>query len=381
MDFAFVPNKALDDFNQKIFETLQLRPNTTMVKRADAKNVEELINFLNDDPSVSRPIGNILIGSHAADKGWISVQFTGRAINGSFQTRTEYSTLEFAETNSIGRIKPATVQLPSTIFIKGCVIGQAKPFVEKLKAVFGGQVNIHAPVFFERLAYLKKTGYVESFAYDFVVTSLKPFKDRSAIISAFQARTPKFQFLDGTDVPDKMWKTWLPPKTDRKTTDDHTPSKIPVKLVPPIKLNAKEEWGSHEGEDPHGFTHRQDTLVFSVKNWTGTLPAATDIPGKIAFLKPLMAADPLYAHPKFPMHMRWEFKTLDDFLAGFNWELSAVPKGLNAVGTRFFVRILVPVCEPSSTNNLKYNFYPEAGAIAPAHNGIPDNDARFFFIV
>jgi len=383
MDYAFVPNKGLDAFNRKIYDTLKLRPNTTMVERADAKTVEELITYLNDDSSVTRPISNILIGSHAADRGWISIQFTSRVINGIINNKTEYPTLEFADSNSIARIKPATVQLPATIHIKGCLIGQARPFVDKLKAVFGGQVNIHAPLFFERLVYLDKSGYVESFAYDFSLTSLTPLKDRNDIISAFQTRTPKFQFLDGTDVPDKMWKIWLPRTTALKT-GGYTPSKIKVKLVPPVKRTSTTEWGSLAGEDEMGFTHRLETHHFNDKNWTGTLPATTNTAGKIALLKPLIAADPLYdiTKTKFPLYMRWEFSNLDDFLAGFNWELSAVhPKGLNATGTRFFVRILVPICEPSSTNNLRYNFYPEAGALAAAHNNIPDNDPKFYYIV
>jgi hypothetical protein len=383
MDYAFVPNKGLDAFNRKIYETLKLRPNTTMVERASAATVEDLITFLNDDSSVSRPISNILIGSHAADRGWISIPFTSKAINGIIKAITEYSTLEFADTNSIARIKPATVATPAIIQIKGCLIGQAKPFVDKLKTVFGGQVTIHAPLFVERLVYLDKSGYVESFAHDFSITSLTPLKTRKDIISAFQARTPKFQFLDGTNVPDKMWKTWLPATTTLKT-GGYTETKIKVKLVPAVKISASKEWGALEGKDEMGFTHRLETHNFGDKNWTGTLPAATDTAGKIALLKPLLAADPLYdiTKTKFPLYMRWEFSNLDDFLAGFNWELTALPtKGLNATGTRFFVRILVPICEPSSTTNLRYNFYPEAGASAPAHNTVPDNDPKFYLIV
>jgi hypothetical protein len=382
MDYAFVPNKGVDDFNRKIYAMLKLRPNTTMVERANATTVEDLITYLNNDTSVSRPIGNILIGSHAADKGWITIPFTGTPINGIVHSRTEYSTLEFADTNSIARIKPATVQTSAIIHIKGCVIGQAKPFVDKLKKVFGGQVTIHAPLFFESLIYLDKAGYVESFAYDFSITSLTALKTRNDIISAFKRRNPKFKFLDGTDVPDEMWKKWLPDKTPLQ--QGFTPSKFKVKLVPPIKLNATQEMGALNTTNAMGFTHRVDTENFSDKNWTGTLPAQTDTAGKIALLKPLMAADPLYDISKtnFPVYMKWESKNVDDFLAGFNWELSAVtPKGLNATGTRFFVRILVPICEPSSSTNLRYNFYPETGAVAPAHNTVPDNDPKFYYIV
>src|SRR5436190_2484197 len=191
MDYGFVPNKGLDDFNRKIYEAIKLRPNTIMVERSDAKTIEELIKYLNDDASVTRPITNILIGSHASDQGWLVIRFTDQQINGLYDTRTEYTTLEFADTNSIARIKAATVQLPATIHIKGCTVGQAKPFVDKMKAVFGGQVNIHAPLFFENLVYLDKVGYVESFAYDFTLRTVVPLKKRTDIITALQNRNPK----------------------------------------------------------------------------------------------------------------------------------------------------------------------------------------------
>lgn len=379
MDFGYCP--GITAFDKKIAGMFEVRANTKLIKIKHAKNVDEFIEFLDTDTTiVTRPVQDILLGAHGTAKGQLSVTFTDKVIQGIIRSKTPYLVLEFAEAQGLGKLEPATIKTDSNFHIKGCTIGQSKPYVDKLKKVLGVNITITAPKLFQQIAFIDKVGYVEGLGHDFFVTSLTPIPTRPKMIKAFQDK--KLKFFDGTtDVPDNLWKKWLP----QDVSEGERTAKFNVKLKPTIKFSSSAEFAAFDFKDDIGFVYRKEpTPVYTNSNWTGT-SIPTDSAAKKAFLEPLLKADKDYDPTKtdFPIHMWYGFSNVADYLNDWEWTINNPrPKVLQAQGNRYFARIIVPACKLSGKfNELLYNFYPVAGAAQAARTGISQTDTNFYLIV
>ena len=382
MDYGFCP--GITPFDIKIADMLAARANTTLIKRSQAKNIEKFVDFLNTDTSVTRPVQDILLGAHGTAKGQLSVQFTDTKIQNIIWDKTPYNpVLLFADAQGLGKLATGTVQTGSNFHVKGCTIGQNKPYVDRLKKILGGNVTLTAPKLFQQITRLRvnntDVGFIEALGHDFFVTSTAEIKTRAKMIAAFQAK--QLDFFNGTKVPNNLWKKWLP----ANVTQGEREAKFNLVLKPAIKFNASTVIGKLNVKDDIGFTYRKETTpIFTNMNWTGTtLPTGNS--AIITFLEPQMQADKDYDPTKtdFPIYMIYGFSNVTDYLNDWTWTVvNPRQKVLQAYGERYFARIIVPACKTSGKfNELLYNFYPLPGAVQTALTGISQTDPQFYLIV
>jgi hypothetical protein len=136
MDQAFAPGTS--DFDTLAREALALRrpdgqtaPTTQIL--ASSGTLERFMQELKASPvRVPRPVPEIILLSHASETGWLEMALTDDQRNeDQYTTLTKVGTrLNIPEEvlqDGGGAIHPAIVR------VRGCRIGIARPFLEKLK--------------------------------------------------------------------------------------------------------------------------------------------------------------------------------------------------------------------------------------------------------
>src|SRR5262245_6331310 len=152
MDFGFAPDG--DDHVGNLRSMFERRATTTLINEKNApgvNTVRQFITHLDGNSKVTKPVGDLLIGAHANNEGQFFIpMFPGQ------KGHTKYETLEESlkdATKSI-KIPDALIgfttgsQVTHFVHIKGCNLGQAMPFVKKLKEALGGNVKLTVPKLF-----------------------------------------------------------------------------------------------------------------------------------------------------------------------------------------------------------------------------------------
>jgi hypothetical protein len=96
--------------------------------------------------------------------------------------------------------------------VKGCNLGQATPWLIKLREALGGHVRVSAPKHYHGVSTNGTEGVtaieiLEWMAYEFVVFQKTPFANRNALAAAFHAKG--FTRPDGTPIPRADFLAWL----------------------------------------------------------------------------------------------------------------------------------------------------------------------------
>ncbi len=365
MDFGFAP--ANDTHINNVRGVFQRRAGTTVVHSRRISTVRGFIDHLNTSGSVTRPVGNLLVGAHANSEGWIFIpMFAGQ------RGATNYETLEdtlATASHSVAIPDPLigyTSGDPVTHFVhfKGCNIGKARPFVEKFREALGDHVNVTAPLHFHGVTPARGQGMFEYMAYEFIIRRKDPFPDSAAAIAEFDAAG--FKFIDGSDVPAANWGTWIPRRIDR-TKQDQIPLPLGVTL----------------GRRRTILTPRQFRLERTPFTWTITYPNAGSVPSstsdRMLALENSLQADPKYdsAHP-FPVYERLGYASFSDFFAGYNWVCARDGRRLVCTGRRNEYTVVVAITDVAS-GNLIFNFYPNSGSpLAPIMTGFTESNTDFF---
>jgi hypothetical protein len=361
-----------------------------------------IAKFLDDmftDSSVTKPVGDIYIGTHAGGDGFLFVRlFRGQVdVRGDPTDVTDYEVLDQA----MGPARPAkiidsmvgyqrgTPDPPPTHFvhIKGCNIGRDRflpatgkppaPFLIRLKQVFGDNVNVTAPKHFHGL--LPETNHNGMFEYmeqELVVRTkavktkrgFRGFENRNKLIEAYKAA--HLSYHDGTLIPDADWDKTLVPRlmVDDRGTTVSIPLGGTVENLTSVPIQ------------------KQFRIELEPVDWTvkpgGTVP--TKFPDQLAMLRASIAADPRYAttHP-WPVYERRGFPDLNAYMDGHDWRFSVNGAELVCIGRRFDYTIVLPIVDrtvmPPAKRPLIFNFYPGVGSPDPAIlTGIVESDNAFF---
>src|SRR5712691_4427426 len=218
MDFLFVPGDSTDEALGRT--VISQRPNTTLITQRAAQNhVAGFLARLGAGGSITPPIGDILLVAHGLEFGVYYIPLSRDSPSPS-----DFEKATAADTANAVRIAAALVT-PSgggamntiTVRLRGCNIGKARPFVEKLQKAqtpSGGILKLTAPLHFDEFHHIKG-GHVEYLAHKFTLKVPTPFKDshgrddRPALLAAFAAN-PDFKYLDGTAIPAAAWSSWVP---------------------------------------------------------------------------------------------------------------------------------------------------------------------------
>ena len=381
MDIAFAPGPTPFDLAINTMFTQRLQ---TTVIGSPATTIADLIQNLNTRNPQSI-VNNILIGTHGDDNAFMKIQ-----LNGAFGGHTTYEDLtnEMASLTRPCQIAAAVIDprpldaqnlpIPPFVLIKGCRIGQALPFLNKLRDAINGltttTVQVAAPIFFEAL-HAEPQGTFEFLYYDFHHFSKTKVATKAALVAIMQGK--HLPDISGTAIANAKWAAWIPDKihTNKNNIQNVNLNPQPIPHVP------TGTFGRYKYSAAKVFN-------FTVSINSGTLPtAAAD---RIALLKTQVAA--LAANPgtnliaqslatshAYPFFTRFGYTGMDDLIDNLSWTFTRQDaQNLYCDGIRHEYNINPPIV--SATNNeLIFNYYA-ANTQTTSVRLYSDLDPRFFVI-
>jgi hypothetical protein len=364
-------------------------------------HIAGFIDDLFTDSSVTKPVDDLYIGTHAGGDGFLFVRlFRGQVdVLGDPTDVTDYEVLDQAMGPShparipdslVGyhRGTPPAADPPPThsVHIKGCNIGRDRfspragqpmaPFLARLKQVFGGNVNVTAPKHFHGL--LPETNHNGIFEYmeqELIVRTkavrvgrrpLRGFATRDELIEAYKAA--HLSFHDGTPIPDADWAATLVP---RRMADNRG-----IAMTIPL--------GRTIENLPAVTTQKQLRIELEQVHWTISGAASTPSATRLALLRSSIAADARFAATHaWPLYERRGFVDFASYMDGHLWEFSTSDGDLLCTGSRFDYTVVQPIVDrsvtPVANRPLIFNFYPGVGsAESPVLTGLVESDDHFF---
>ena len=372
--------------------------------RSVPRNIAGFLDDLFNDSAVTRPVGDLYIGTHANSDGFLLLQLFRGEVDalGDPYDFTDYEALDQA----MGPSRPAKIQdslvgyqratppaqdPPPThsVHIKGCNIGRDRfspkpgkpvaPFLVRLKQVFGNNVNVTAPKHFHGLlAETTHNGMFEYMAQELIVRTkavptkkgFRGFATRNEVIDAY--KTAKLHYHDGTAIPDDDWDKTLVPK---RFADDRG---IAVTIL----------LGKTVEGLPAVTIDKQFRIEVEQVDWT--LPMSSSMPkdaaGRLAKLTASIAADGRFKDTHaWPMYERRGFVDFPSYMAGHDWQFGVSKDGNDLVctGRRFDYTIVLPIVDRSVTpvdkRPLIFNYYPGPGSSeSPILTGLVESDNTYF---
>lgn len=393
MDYGFAP--GVDERGENYYYSLRRAfdrrmPDTRLIHGRPVTSVQQLIAHLGTvgardtaGGNIVLPIGNLLIGTHAGAGAIEIPMYPGQ------QGYTEFETLVNTLTTPAHSIAipdaligfNAGDWITHSVHIRGCSIGNAKPFLKKFRQALGDHVSVDAPKHLHVPTPEPNYGVFESMAYEFVIRRKDAFPDRATAVVEFQAAG--FQLIDGTAVPNNAWADrgsagrapWIPHRIDRTR-------KVVVRA--PLGVNLGRRNTIHI---------RQQFIVDRLSfDWNilyanaGAVPATND--DRLQALRNSLLQNNRFnpAH-EFPYYKRLGYSTFEDFFAGHTWcrrirgrDVCCQRDGsvLLCRGERVEYTVVIPITDPS-TGNLFFNFYPDPGSpYAAITTGLLEYDTDFF---
>ena len=367
-------------------------------------SVKAFIDDAASDSSVTKPVGDLYVGTHAGSDGFLFCKLWDRQrdYQGEAADVTDFEVLTSASTgptrpggipNSlVGYVRPpdpAPAPAPThSVHIKGCNIGRTRllaaagvpnaPFLVKLKEAFGSNVHVTAPKHFHGLVPLTADGsMVEYMCQELIVRTtavkqkgkpMRGFASRDACIAAFKAAG--LTYYDGTPIPDSQWSEWVPGSIGK--------TQVFRELIPLGRRLS----GSLEAGVERQFRVEREPVQWTIDYSAGNAPATTN--DQINAVKAQIRADGRFqaTHP-WPIYERRGFHNIDDYLDGHLWVPSFEGSILKCLGYRFdytiVLPIVVPPVAPKKRPTLIYNYYPTPGSPdAAVLTGFTESDDLFF---
>jgi hypothetical protein len=366
MDFAFAPGKT--EFDTILARLYANRAGTTLIAGRKITTVSDFIKNLQGSAAVTKPTGDLFIVSHGNESAWMKIQLDAHS-----GKSTTYEAAEKAKTS--GWVDLGTLAPPSVNF-RGCRIGRAAPFVDKLKEAFGGGSSVTAPLHFDYAVTYGGIGNWETLMIGFELPPLAtPIATRTLVIDAFKAEA--FTFHDGTTlVPDSVWEKWVARKVNRlghqKVSNAYVDLGRTIGTLKKLKGEVE-------------FRHDTPTFTFTISGLS-SFPAKADQKDTLRTALNAKAAeagsvwDP--AHP-LPMYKRYRLANIDDFVDGFTWGFSwdKSKKTMVCSGKQHVYAVAVPITDPPDikTGKLIYNYVPIPAAAGTQVDELLTSDVTLFY--
>jgi hypothetical protein len=356
-DFAFViPG---DSFGTNARNFMNRRPSTEAITGVDT--LDAILQAISGGARISAPIKDIVIVSHANTGGFLFFNLDGRDGDGQI----DYAELEgYAGRTSKPEITKRILRDGANVHIRGCNIGNAQPFLDKLKEAIGSHVTVTAPKFFDQFGNFSRgttiTRY-ECMLYLFGVFSQAAL-NRTEVIARLKAKAPSsFRNFDGKPVPDE-WETWVPRNVGVSSETAH-PCKNPIDSE--MVVNRE-------------FKHRHRTGLYSYTIDLEEAPPNAHAE-RVAILKTVLKQDPLMsASHAFPQYKWFGYESFDAFVDGLHWDFAwnGRRKELGCTASRHEYEVRIPITDAG--NNLFVNVLPDAGTRKFSRTDLVETDGRFF---
>ncbi len=385
MDFGFSPGPPRDSHLADLRMMFTLRANTKLIA-GSVTSVRGFIQHLSGTSAITKPVGDLLLGTHANDEGQLSIpMFPGQS------DWTKFETLEktISDTSKSIAIPDPLIgfktgdPITHAVHLKGCNVGVAQPFLVKLKEALGGNVSLTAPKFFHG-ATTEPQGSFEYMGYQFALSRtelfLKPDKrtpDRPKALAEFDAK--QFKLINNNVVPKADWDKLIPPNPNVEKREQVT-----------------SQLGQKFGKRTTVHTPRQYRVEpISFGPWTVPYPNAGAVPSsktqQLQDLENHLQTDARFqsSHP-YPQYEREGFADISAFVAGYNWDCRKRGASLVCTGKRFLFVFVIAVTDPATVpatgifadGNLIFNFYPASGSgLNAIANALQVTDATYFATV
>lgn len=377
MDYAFAPGGTrYDKLARQLFSN---RPNTKLLNNRSLMTVAGFLHYLDTAAGITLPPDDLFVVSHGNDRAWMKIPLDPTQLHHDHTDPTTYETAEAAVASGSVNI-PNDVNHDSTgtltsmsVNIRGCRIGAAEPFVDKLKEAFGDESPVTAPEHFHWVFSFSSLGMFEWLKYSFSVVSKSPLAKKADVAAALDAEG--FTYRDGTDVPTALWTDWVPKKVSIGQRDT---KKVYLDLGRTLgKQTHLRDWIGFRHETPK-FTYRISGL--------SALPAKAD---QVDTLRQALNDDAnnegsvwASSHP-LPMYERFDHSSIDDFVDNMNWQFTwdAKHSVMVCVGYQHQYTVIVPITDPPDlkAGKLIYNFYPPAtSSLAAVEELLTSDDTMFY---
>jgi hypothetical protein len=380
MDYGFAPGGTPQD--GRVRNMFSRRGNTTLIAAArNRSTVKQFIAHLVSTGTITKPIEDILIGTHANSQGYLFIPL--------HPNQAGPTTYEIAEDTITDASKSIAVPdaligyttgdpIINNFHIKGCNIGKATPFLDKLKEAIGGNLNITAPLHFHGLFDLSSHGTWELMQYEFRLVRKTAFATRADYLTDLDAEG--FTFYNGDAIATADWESWVPQNITQ-------PSSVVVNLNLGVTINKRTTIPFDQA-----FRYRSSDYTFTI-----TFPNAGSIPASTA--DRMTALDTALdgfkyrstdtiggfdsSHP-YPEYVRWGYSSKQDFIDEHDWRFSVSGSRLVCLGRFHEYTMLVTVTDRDAANlgNVIFNFYPIASTgLAAITTGLQVTDNNFFATV
>jgi hypothetical protein len=395
MDYLFVPGGSREEVLGS--QIISRRPNTTLVTSPPAqRHVAGLFARLstlaptaaNPNP---RPIGDILLVAHGLEFGEYFVP-----LSRTLASPADFEKADDANTADVVRLT-APLLTPAgggamntiTVRLRGCNIGIARPFIEKLQAAMtpaAGTLNMTAPLHFDEFHHIAG-GHVEYLAHKFTLKVQERFRkpngsaDRDALLAAFDAAA--LTYLDGTAIPAAAWDDWVPnnihpPRARWKQSFDTDVDLSPavgaqttVTIHREYRYETKDFTWDWTAPDPGNQQDRLDVLRNSLPQ--GRIPNTPT--GRHLY-------DPAYP---WPLYERYGFTSIDDMVDNLHWHVTYTRGTLHFRATRYEYTVMLPITDPPAApaNPVLrfYNFFPSGRATVAGDLHLDETNGDLFLII
>ncbi|MBT8399864.1 MAG: hypothetical protein KJO98_05255 [Rhodothermia bacterium] len=352
-DFAFVVPG--DGFGVNARNYLNRRPTTRVI--TGVNSLDAILNVIESGAQISVPIDDIFIVSHANVGGFLFFKLN----NADPDNQINFAELDqYASQATRPQITSRIMRDTANLHIRGCNIGQAQPFLDKLKEIFGGNVTVTAPKFFDFFGFFQRGSTItrfECFLYLFNILSPTAIGSRPQLVDRF--RQASFEDFDGNAMPDQ-WNTWVPRNINANSETVH-PCTSPIDPAMTIERE---------------YRHRHRNPLFRYRVTMDAEPPAAQ---RVDILRSVLAQDPLMqTSHAFPQYKWFGYQSLNDFVDGLSWNCvwNAAAGEMRCAGSRHEYELRIPVTDAS--NNLLVNALPNAGSRQFQRQDLLETDSRFF---
>lgn len=378
-DFAFVP--GTDEFAGYARQFHANRPRSKVITGFGLipDTLESFIDALGRSTDVDHPVAYPVVVSHANAEGDLFI-----AMNLLAGKVIEYEDLEAAVKSGRLHLDPALLQprpqsggqpTPTQLRVRGCRIGNALPFLRKLKDALGGAIQVNAPKHFQYYDDTTPTalpGVCEHMAYDFTVSRPDLVASPHELIAAF--KKAGFKWINKKPIPAETWSALMALHGMPKNIYDSGHHKLRYKVE--VRAAGKKA----DMPDMAEYRYARESLFGDDEKgkplW-GAFPLAKD-PVKylrrLAAVQKELSQQPLYqdSHP-YPIWARNGFSSLDAFMAGWYWPMKYDAGQLQYRAERSKYTFVVPITRPG-TKELITNFYGTGGSptVEDLHAEDPD---------
>jgi hypothetical protein len=370
-DYAFVPGTT--PFDKRMAGVMDHRTETIRIDDPLVVGLSDFIRALARDPKVTAPIRHLIVVSHANPEGLLFLK-----LGMLDPAEVTYEDLEAAVKAKSLIVDPKLLEprpqdaskapIPAAFLVRGCRIGTAPAYLQKLKEALGNTMPVIAPKHFHIAAENPRpAGFVEYMGYNFALPKPEPLKDKAAVVAAFKGNG--FPRIDGSIVPATSWDGWVPDNPHAAYEQI-----VVATIINPV-TNARETV-------PGRFRFRLRPLFDAEQSFALPKDPGTEAGRKAAVQAELERVHPQYRqnHP-FPEYVRFGYAKMDDFINGWKWKFRYDDKSntLFFSASRAEYTIIRPITEVAD-NKLVLNFYPSgrAGSVLAL---LKVTDTRFFAIV